>query len=72
MDWQARSTAMRLLEQAVSTLTLGPSRSKNQLTLFASMLVAVPVARYLACILSTLLARQISTSAGRSFGVGLF
>lgn len=46
IDWQTRSRATKLLEHAVSTLTLGPRRSKNQLTRLASMLVAVPVARY--------------------------
>jgi hypothetical protein len=38
MAWQARSTAMRLLEHAVSTFRLGPLKSKVQLILLANML----------------------------------
>lgn len=39
--------ATRLLEQAVSTVILGPRKSKNHDTLLLSMLATVPVAAYL-------------------------
>lgn len=45
--WQARSSAIILLEQAESRLTLGPLKLKNQLSLFASKLIASPVTAYL-------------------------
>ena len=41
--WQARSTATMLLEHAVSTVTLDPRRSKNQLNRLERMEEAVPV-----------------------------
>lgn len=43
-DWHAMSTATRLLEQAVSMWTLGPFRSKYQLTRFEMRDDAAPVA----------------------------
>jgi hypothetical protein len=43
----ASCAATRLLEQAVSIVTLGPRKSKNQETLLLSMLATVPVAAYL-------------------------
>lgn len=43
-DWHAMWNATRLLEQAVSMWTLGPLRSKYQLTRFATSEDAVPVA----------------------------
>ncbi len=42
----ASCAATRLLEQAVSIVTLGPRKSKNQDTLLLSMLATVPVAAY--------------------------
>lgn len=44
MDRQAMSRATRLLEQAVSIVTLGPVRLKKALIRFDSMLWAMPVA----------------------------
>lgn len=52
--WHARWAAVRLLEQAVSKLILGPRRSKNQLSRFESMAVPVPVAMYLRSISGSL------------------
>jgi hypothetical protein len=42
-DWQARSTATKLLEHAVSMWTLGPSKSKYQLTRLGRIDEKVPV-----------------------------
>ena len=44
---QASCAATRLLEHAVSMVTLGPRKSKNQDTLLLSILATVPVAAYL-------------------------
>ena len=46
--WQHRCSALRLLEHAVSKEMLGPRKSKNQLSLFASIAGPVPVALYFA------------------------
>lgn len=43
----ASCTATKLLEQAVSTVTLGPRKSKNHETRLLSMLATVPRAEYL-------------------------
>lgn len=44
---QASCTATKLLEHAVSTVTLGPRKSKNHDTLLLSILATVPRAEYL-------------------------
>jgi hypothetical protein len=44
--WQAKSRAIKLLEQAESRVMLGPVRSKNQLIRLANMLSEAPLALY--------------------------
>ena len=43
MLWQARCNATKLVEHPVSTVRLGPLRSKKYETRFASIAVPVPV-----------------------------
>jgi hypothetical protein len=46
-DWQPRSTAIILEEQAVFSCMEGPFRSKNQLNLLAMMETDIPVAVFI-------------------------